>query len=109
MGDRFDVVDLIDESGWPYADEVAGARTPEPADPRSAPDDDLVALHALRHPAVASLSDAERAAVAARFGLGGGPPLTMVELGTALGLSRDRTRVVLSSGLAKLRTALADE
>jgi RNA polymerase primary sigma factor len=107
MGDRFDVVDLIDESGWPYPDETSGALAPEPVDLRSAPDDDLVALHALRRPS--SLSDAEWAAVAARFGLTGTSPLTMAELGTALGLSRDRTRVVLSGGLAKLRTALADD
>lgn len=108
MGDRLDLGDLIDESGWPYPDQAVDVRGPEPVDLRSEADDDLVALHALRS-ASARLSDLERAAVSARFGLGGRPPLTMVDLGTALGLSRGRTRVALAGGLAKLRTALADD
>lgn len=81
---------------------------PEPVDRRSDADDDLVALHALRSRS-AGLSDLERAAVAARFGLTGGPPLTMAELGSTLGLSQGRTRVALSGGLTKLRTALGDD
>lgn len=109
MGDRFDFVDLIDESGWPYPDQIAGAVGPEPIDLRSNADDDLVALHALRRGAVAGLSDLERSAVLARFGLGGRPPMSMIELRTELGLSRDRTRLALSGGLAKLRDALADD
>jgi len=109
MGDRLDLVDLIDEGGWPYADQVAGTVGPEPIDVRSDTDDDMVALHALRRGALAELSDAERTAILARFGLGGRPPMSMVELRTELGLSRDRTRVALSGGLAKLRHALADD
>jgi hypothetical protein len=109
MGDRLDFVDLIDESGWPYPDQAAGMLGPEPVDVRSDADDDLVALHALRRGALADLSDVERNAVLARFGLGGRPPMSMVELGTELGLSRERTRVALSGGLAKLRHALADD
>lgn len=108
MGDRLDLGDLIDESGWPYPDQVVGVRGPEPVDRRSDADDDLVALHALRSRS-AGLSDLERAAVAARFGLTGGPPLTMAELGSTLGLSQGRTRVALSGGLTKLRTALGDD
>ena len=108
MGDRLDLGGLIDEGGWPYPDQVIDLRGPEPVDLRSDADDDLVALHALR-PASAHLSDLERAAIAARFGLGGGPPLTMAELGAALGLSQGRTRVALTGGLAKLRSALAGD
>jgi DNA-directed RNA polymerase sigma subunit (sigma70/sigma32) len=107
MGDRFDLVDFIDESGWPYPDETAGAATPEPADVRAEPDDDAVALHALRNAAVAALSDEERAAIIARFGLDGRPPMTMSELHDELGVSNGRTRAVLTSGLVKLRAALA--
>jgi DNA-directed RNA polymerase sigma subunit (sigma70/sigma32) len=103
-----DPLDFIDEGGWPYPDELVDARWPEPIDLRSDADDDLVALHALSPRALASLSPVERAAVAARFGLDGNGPLTMVELRTSLGLSRDRTRVALSGGLDKLRTALSD-
>jgi DNA-directed RNA polymerase sigma subunit (sigma70/sigma32) len=107
MGDRFDLVDFIDESGWPYPDETAGAATPEPADVRAETDDDAVALHALRNAAVAALSDEERAAIIARFGLDGRPPMTMSELHDELGVSNGRTRAVLTSGLVKLRAALA--
>ena len=41
--------------------------------------------------------------------LGGRPPPTMAELGTALRLSQGRTRVALTGGLAKLRTALGGD
>ena len=64
MGDRLDLVDLIDESGWPYPDQVPGAGR-EPIDQRSDPDDDLVALHALRRGAVVDLTDLERSAMLA--------------------------------------------
>jgi DNA-directed RNA polymerase sigma subunit (sigma70/sigma32) len=103
-----DPLDFIDEGGWPYPDDVVDARSPEPVDLRSDADDDLIALHALTPRALAGLSRAERAAIAARFGLDGTEPLSMVELRTSLGLSRDRTRQVLSGGLDKLRTALSD-
>jgi DNA-directed RNA polymerase specialized sigma24 family protein len=109
MGDRLDLTDLMDEGGWPYADQTAGRVGPEPIDLRSDADDDLVALHALRRGALAGLSADERHAVLARFGLGGAPPMSMIELRTELGLSRQRTRVALSGGLAKLRQALADD
>jgi DNA-directed RNA polymerase sigma subunit (sigma70/sigma32) len=110
MGDPFDF--FLDEGGWPYPDDTDdddGSRGPEPVDLRSDADDDLVALHALSPQVLADVSEVERAAVVARFGLGGGAPMTMAELRTALGLSRDRTRTVLTGGLDKLRTALASE
>jgi DNA-directed RNA polymerase sigma subunit (sigma70/sigma32) len=103
-----DPLDFIDEGGWPYPDDVVDAPAPEPIDLRSDADDDLIALHALTPRALALLSPAERAAIAARFGLDGDHPQSMVELRTSLGLSRDRTRQVLSRGLAKLRSALSD-
>jgi len=103
-----DPLDFIDEGGWPYPDDVVDARAPEPIDLSSDPDEDLIALHALTPRALAPLSRAERAAIAARFGLDGTAPLSMVELRTSLGLSRDRTRRTLSDGLGKLRIALAD-
>lgn len=109
MGDRLDLADLVDEGGWPYPDLAAGLVGPEPVDRRSDADDDLVALHALRRGALADLSEDERHAVLARFGLGGAPPMSMIELRSELGLSRERTRIALSGGLAKLRQALADD
>jgi RNA polymerase primary sigma factor len=105
VGDPFD---FIDEGGWPYPDDGADARPLDPIDPRGDADDDAVALHALSPRVLASLSDVERAAVSARFGLDGGGPRTLAEVGTSLGLSPARTRVVLAGGLGKLRAALAD-
>jgi DNA-directed RNA polymerase sigma subunit (sigma70/sigma32) len=104
-----DPLDFVDEGGWPYPDDVVDMRAPEPVDRRDEADDDLVALHALTPRALASLTDDERAAVTARFGLNGDPPCSMVELRTSLGLSRDRTRVALARGIAKLREVLSDE
>lgn len=104
-----DPLDFVDEGGWPYPDEDAAPRTPEPVDLRSDTDDDLVALHALTRRALGPLSDDERAVVAARFGLDGHDPMTMNQLGPALGMSRARCRAALSSGLGKLRTMLGDD
>jgi hypothetical protein len=106
VGDPFDF--HLDEGGWPYPDEVDEARPTEPADVRADADDDAIALHALTPHALGELSGAERAAVVARFGLDGHDPMTMAELQTSLGLSRDQARLALAGGLAKLRTALGD-
>lgn len=103
-----DPLDFIDEGGWPYPDDDVDVRSLEPIDLRSATDDDAVALHALAPHALAALTDLERAAVAARFGLAGQPPMTMVELRSALGVSRNGARLALSGGLDKLRAALGD-
>ncbi len=105
MGDPFD---FIDEGGWPYPDDGADDRPLEPIDPRGDADDDAVALHALSPRVLASLSDVERAAVSARFGLDGGEPRTLAEVGASLDLSPSRTRDLLAGALGKLRAALAD-
>ena len=70
-----DPLDFIDEGGWPYPDDVVDARAPEPIDLRSDADEDMIALHALTPRVLASLSAAERAAIAGRFGLDGAEPL----------------------------------
>jgi len=106
VGDPFDF--YLDESGWPYPDEAEERPAEEPVDWRADADDDAVALHALTPQALAGLSRAEQAAVVARFGLDGHAPMTMTQLQTALGLSRDQTRLALTGGLAKLRTVLGD-
>jgi DNA-directed RNA polymerase sigma subunit (sigma70/sigma32) len=113
MGDPFDF--FLDEGGWPYPDEGDDGeerherdQAHEPADVRFGTDEDAVALHALTPQVLATLSRTERAAVVARFGLGGHDPMTMAELSDSLGLSRDRARVALSSGLTKLRSVLGE-
>ena len=104
MGDPLDF--HLDEGGWPYPDETDELRPGEAVDARGDTDDDAVALHALTPQVLADLSGPERAAVVARFGLDGHEPMTMAQLQTSLGLSRDQARLALAGGLAKLRSAL---
>lgn len=105
-----DPLDFIPEDGWPYPDEGDGdgSEPPEPVELRFDTDDDLVALHALRPRALASLSGDERAVLIARFGLDGSDPMTLDAVHTTLGMSRHRVRYVLADGIAKLREALDD-
>ncbi|HNX42143.1 MAG TPA: sigma-70 family RNA polymerase sigma factor [Candidatus Aminicenantes bacterium] len=49
------------------------------------------------------LNDNERDVLALRFGLGGGKPLNMAEIGRRLGFSRERVRQIEKSGLNKIR------
>lgn len=103
-----DPLDFVDEGGWPYPDDVVDARRPEPVDHRDEADDDLIAWHALQGRGLVPLSPLERAAVVARFGLDGGRPMTMGEIGASLGLSRERTRAAVSGGMGKLRALLCE-
>jgi RNA polymerase primary sigma factor len=53
--------------------------------------------------ALAELSEKERQILAMRFGLGDDKPLTLREIGEALGISRERVRQIESQALTKLR------
>jgi len=44
-----------------------------------------------------------------RFGLGGGEPLTLKEIGDRLGLTRERVRQIERDSLAKLRELVGEE
>lgn len=59
--------------------------------------------------AVAVLDAREHKIVVLRFGLYGGEPLTLTEVGDALDLSRERVRQLEVRALVKLRAALAKE
>ena len=88
------------DDGWPYADPAA-----ELADPDGEVDDDLLTMrvggaHLLDH-----LDPLERQVISAHYGLAG-PPRSINELHSDLGLPGDELRGVLGSGLAKLRARL---
>jgi RNA polymerase primary sigma factor len=53
--------------------------------------------------ALARLSEKERQILSLRFGLGDDNPLTLREIGGALGISRERVRQIENQALAKLR------
>ena len=53
--------------------------------------------------ALAALSEKERQILSMRFGLGNDMPLTLREIGDALGISRERVRQIESQALTKLR------
>lgn len=57
---------------------------------------------------VLRLAPRERTVIACRFGLGGQPPQTLVEIGRRLGLSKERVRQIEVSALANLRIAIEE-
>ena len=59
----------------------------------------------LRHE-IRTLPAREQAVLASRFGLAGGPAMTLMEVGNRLSLSRERVRQIESEALARLRNAL---
>ena len=56
---------------------------------------------------LAVLDDRERKIIFERFGLGGGKPETLEEVGKRFGVTRERIRQLQNIALAKLRRALA--
>jgi hypothetical protein len=106
MGDPLDF--YLDEGGWPYPDEDLDGDAGGPADLRAISDDDLVALHAHSPHFLDGLTEAERAVIVARFGLGGAEPMTMSQVAATLGMSPWRTRGLLADSIDTLRATLGE-
>jgi RNA polymerase primary sigma factor len=75
----------------------------------SSPEDDLInrESNSLVGEAMAHLTEQERIVVAFRFGLAGGPPLTLKEIGEKMGISRERVRQVECQAKGRLRKLFA--
>jgi RNA polymerase primary sigma factor len=73
------------------------------------PEDDLInrESNSLVGEAMAHLTEQERVVVAYRFGLAGGPPLTLKEIGEKMGISRERVRQIECQAKGRLRKLFA--
>lgn len=73
------------------------------------PEDDLIhrESNTLVGEAMAHLTEQERVVIAYRFGLAGGPPLTLKEIGEKMGISRERVRQIECQAKARLRKIFA--
>ncbi|MGI8808661.1 MAG: hypothetical protein ACR2KK_12590 [Acidimicrobiales bacterium] len=94
---------LWPEDGWPYPDSKA-----EVPDLDSDIDDDAMVVRGMGPRLFEFLEPLERQVIRSHYGLDGSPPRTMKELHHDLGLPRADLREALASGLAKLRTTLAE-
>lgn len=73
------------------------------------PEDDLIKREAssIVGGAMAHLTEQERLVVAYRFGLSGGPPLTLKEIGEKMSISRERVRQIECQAKTRLRKLFA--
>jgi RNA polymerase primary sigma factor len=71
----------------------------------SSPEDDMIHRESssLVGEAMSHLTEQERIVVAYRFGLAGGPPLTLKEIGEKMGISRERVRQIECQAKSRLR------
>jgi len=92
------------DDGWPIPEE--DEEQLDVIDLTAEPDLDALCLHAPPPHLYDALTARERAVLAGRFGLDGGPGRSMKELHHDLGLTRAEVRDALASGLEKLRAQL---
>ena len=73
------------------------------------PEDDLISREAntLVGEAIHYLTDQERTVISFRFGLAGGPPLTLKAIGYKMGISRERVRQIECQAKGRLRKLFA--
>jgi len=89
------------DGGWSLGDLIRDENTKSPADVLL--DEDTM-LHVLRR--IELLDHRAATILRLRFGLGGGDPMTLKEIGGVLGLTRERVRQIESETLATLAAEL---
>lgn len=89
------------DGGWSLGDLIRDENTKSPADILL--DEDTM-LHVLRR--IELLDHRAATILRLRFGLGGGDPMTLKEIGGVLGLTRERVRQIESETLANLAAEL---
>jgi RNA polymerase primary sigma factor len=88
----------LGQDGSQLGDFVEDVATPQPADEAA-----IGLLRSQLSQALESLSARERRVIELRYGLEDGYSLTLEEVGTKLGLTRERIRQIQKEALAKLR------
>lgn len=90
-----------DGRGTPLGETLADGVTPSP-------EEKLLRKEARRllHAALGRLTDRERLVLKHRFGLEGGSCLSLLETGTAMGMSRERVRQIQDRAVERMRRAL---
>ena len=69
----------------------------------------LAHLRAFLERGLARLNERERRIIRSRFGMGGAQPMTLEQIGAALGLTRERIRQIEAAGLHKLHALLGND
>ncbi len=91
------------ESGWSLGDMLTDERL-------KSPDEAMLDHDILRHAMelVGALDERDATVLRLRFGLGGGEPRTLKEIGAELGLTRERVRQIETEALRRLADGLTD-